>query len=124
MDAMTKTKKILIVDDEPDVLRILEKRLSSSGFEVSKAADGKSALQLVVKEKPDLVILDIDMPGMDGGEVAARMKDHETTRHIPVIFLSCLVTQKEENGNGVGDTVFMAKPYNPSRLLEEIQKLI
>lgn len=121
---MDTKKKILIVDDEPDVLRILEKRLSLNGYEVLTADGGYNALSMARQENPDLVILDIDMPDLDGGEVAARLKDDAATRHIPVIFLSCLVTHKEEDGSGLGDSVFMAKPYSPNKLIDEIERLL
>ena len=121
---METEKKILIVDDEPDVLTILEKRLGNTGYEVIRAENGRRALLLAEREEPDLIILDIDMPDMDGGEVAARLKDSESTKHIPVLFLSCLVTQKEEETNIVGDSVFVAKPYNPEKLIDQIEQLI
>jgi len=92
---MEDKTKILIVDDEPDVLRILEKRLTGNGYQVVSADSGYRALQMARKERPDLIILDIDMPDIDGGEVAARLKEEEATKHIPVIFLSCLVTPRE-----------------------------
>ncbi|MBU0754000.1 MAG: response regulator, partial [Planctomycetes bacterium] len=115
---------ILIVDDEPDVLRILEKRLAVNGYQVLTADGGFKALEMARKENPALVILDIDMPDMDGGEVAARLKEDDATKHIPVIFLSCLVTHKEEDGAALGDSVFMAKPYNPNKLIDEIERLL
>ncbi|MHC4944244.1 MAG: response regulator [Planctomycetota bacterium] len=121
---MDTQKKIMIVDDEPDVLKVLEKRLTSNGYDVILAESGRRALHTALKEQPDLIILDIDMPDMDGGEVAARLKDDDATRHIPVMFLSCLVTQNEEESNVIGDSIFLAKPYSPERLLEEIGKLV
>lgn len=117
-------KKILVVDDEPDVLQILTKRLTTSGYRVITADGGAKALDMAQKEDPDLVVLDIDMPDMDGGEVAAKLKDCDSTKHIPVIFLSALVTQREEEGAAVGDSIFMAKPYSPNKLISEIEKLI
>jgi CheY-like chemotaxis protein len=121
---MATDKKILIVDDEPDVLKVLEKRLGNTGYQVIKAENGRRALLLAEREEPDLIVLDIDMPDMDGGEVAARLKDSESTRHIPVLFLSCLVTSKEEETNTVGDCVFVAKPYNPDKLIDQIEQLL
>jgi len=121
---MDANKKILIVDDEPDVLKVLEKRLSNTGYQVVKAENGRRALLLAERESPDLIVLDIDMPDMDGGEVAARLKDSDATKHIPVLFLSCLVTQKEEEYNAVGDSVFVAKPYSPDKLIDQIEMLL
>ncbi|MFH1998406.1 MAG: response regulator [Planctomycetota bacterium] len=94
---------------------MFEKRLQNEGYEVIKADNVQHSLKLAEKENPDLVILYIDMPEMDGGEMAARLKDSDDTKHIPVLFLSSLVTQKEESNSVVGDSVFMAKPYSPDK---------
>ncbi len=119
-------KKILAVDDEHEVLMLLEKRLSSAGYEVITASNGKSALEMARKEKPDLVILDILMPDMDGSETAAVLHDDPNTKEIPVLFLTCLFTKREEQSEGheVGRNFFVAKPYDPADLLSEIAKIL
>lgn len=116
-------KKILIVDDEKDVLILLEKRLSKAGYEVAQAANGRDALTLAKSEKPDLIVLDVMMPDMGGEEVAANLKNDAGTKDIPVIFLTCLFTKKEEvaKSHQIGDNLFFAKPYNPEELLAEIK---
>ncbi len=119
-------KKILIVDDEKDVLAVLEKRLSLSGYSVIKAENGKEAVAIARSQHPDLVVLDIMMPGMDGGETAQVLKDDPLTADIPVIFLTCLLRREEAGGRPVviGGHFFVAKPYNPEELLQEIKKHI
>lgn len=117
-------KKILIVDDEEDALTVLENRLSTSGYSVIKADNGQEAIRLAKDEQPDLVLLDIAMPGMDGAEVAEILKKDPDTKNIPVVFLTCLFTKDEEarQGHGSSSNFFIAKPYNPEELLGEIEK--
>ena len=117
-------KMVLIVDDEIDVLSVLEKRLSVAGFQVIKADSGIAALQLAKKLKPDLILLDVMMPGMEGGDVASELRKDSATAKIPIIFLTCLFTKKEETAEGhtLGNEVFVAKPYNFDELVEQINK--
>ncbi len=119
-------KKILIVDDEPDVLMLLGERLSKAGYGVIKAASGKEALELTQKKKPDLIILDIAMPGMDGSEVATVLRSDEKTKDIPIMFLTCLFTKQEEKvcGHLLGQNFFIAKPYDVVELLSEVEKRV
>ena len=117
-------KKILVVDDEKDTLALLEKRLTVAGYVVIKADNGKDAISLAKTSKPDLILLDIMMPIMDGGEVAAILKNDPATKDIPVIFLTCLFTKTDEaqEGHTSGGNFFIAKPYNPQELLGEIKQ--
>lgn len=125
-DWACESKTILIVDDEPELLTILEKRLTSFGYKVIKAKDGKSGFSMAKEEKPDLVILDMLMPDMDGDEVAEQLRECTETHEIPIIFLSCILTNQEENQHSylLGDHVFMGKPYDPQKLLKTIEALI
>ena len=119
-------KKVLAVDDEPEVLSLLEKRLSSAGYEVLTASNGPEALEIARAQRPDLIILDILMPEMDGSQVACQLRQDKKTKGIPVIFLTCLYTKREEHaaGHAVGTNLFLAKPYEPAELLAEIARLI
>jgi len=119
-------KKILIVDDEPDVLLLLGERLAKAGYDVVKASGGQKAIESAHKESPDLIILDIAMPGMDGSEVANTLRAHPGTREIPIIFLTCLFTKQEEKacGHVLGQNFFIAKPYDVTELLSEIKARI
>jgi len=123
---METNKKILIVDDEPDVLMLLGERLSKVGYDVMKASGGLEAIELAHKESPDLIILDIAMPGMDGSEVANTLRGQPATRDIPIIFLTCLFTKQEERacGHVLGQNFFIAKPYDVNELLAEIKARI
>lgn len=119
-------KVILAVDDESDVLDLLSKRLISAGYDVLTKTSGTAAIEAAKKEKPDLIILDILMPEMDGSQVAAVLHQDAQTRDIPILFLTCLYTKREEkiSGHEIGHNFFIAKPYDPAELLEEIARLI
>ncbi len=119
-------KKILIVDDERDTLFILEGELAGRGYSVISADNGSDAINLAKSEYPDLIILDIWMPGMDGTEVAAWLKEDPKTKHIPVIFLTCLFQKKEgeEQGRVVAGEVIIAKPYSIEGLSAQIERLV
>lgn len=121
---MSTRQKILIVDDEKDALTVLEKRLSTAGYSVIKADNGKDAVRLAKDEQPDLILLDIGMPFMDGGMVAEALKNDPITKDIPIVFLTCLFTKRDEarEGHIIADNFFIAKPYNPEELLREIKK--
>jgi len=120
--------KLLVVDDEPDAVLILAKTLSARGYEVTTAESGLQAINLAKAEKPDLILLDILMPDMDGTQVAAALREDPTTRNIPVIFLTCLITKKtQEIGlryHDAGRYMFMSKPYDLDNLLAEIDRLV
>jgi len=120
------TKKILIVDDERDALFILEGELAGRGYSVIAADNGLDALNMAKSERPDLIILDLWMPGMDGAEVAAKLREEPKTKDIPVIFLTCLFQKREgeEQGRVVGGEVLIAKPYSIKGLLTQIEKLV
>ncbi len=119
------TKKILIVDDEKDAF-ILEKELAARGYSVIVADNGNDALDLAKSEHPDLIILDIWMPGMDGPEVAAKLGEDARTKDIPVIFLTCLFQKREgeEEGRLVAGKVLIAKPYSIDALSTQIERLV
>ncbi len=120
------TKKILIVDDEMDSLLILEKELTAKGNSVIAANNGSSALNLAKSEHPDLIILDIWMPGVDGTEVAEKLREDAGTKDIPVIFLTCLFRKREgeEEGRVVAGKVLIAKPYSIDGLSAQIERLV
>lgn len=119
-------KKILIVDDDEDLLTIIEGRLTKARYEVVKASTGTEAIEKAKSQKPDLILLDIMLPDMDGGEVEATLSEDKTTKGIPVVIVSALYTKNDEKakGNYSGNNVFLAKPFEPSRMLEIIKGLI
>jgi len=119
-------KKILIVDDEPDALFILQKELAARGYFIITANNGKDAITLARSKHPDLIILDVAMPDMDGGQVAEKLQEGLSTKDIPIIFLTALYPKRkeEEQGRVVAGHVFIAKPYDIEELLIQIEKLI
>ena len=113
-----KQKKILIVDDEPSIVKLASVKLKNEGFEVEEAYNGKEALEKVAKSKPDLIILDIMMPIMDGKEVRKALRQSEETKKIPVIILTAL-GEFEEQLKSLGEegvTEYLTKPFDPKEL--------
>ncbi|PSB27186.1 response regulator [Stenomitos frigidus] len=118
----TATGYILIVDDNPVNLEVLARRLVKHGYSVNVAADGPTALQLIAVNLPDLILLDIIMPEMDGYEVCQRLKADEKTRHIPVIFQSALEDMPDKiKAFSVGGSDFITKPFQPQELLVRVE---
>jgi len=119
-------KKILIVDDEKDTLFILERGLAARGYSVITADNGYDAIVLAKSKRPDLIILDIAMPDMDGGEVSGRLKEDPKTKDIPIMFLTALVSKAEEKKKDhlLAGNVLIAKPYGIEELLTQIEMLL
>jgi CheY-like chemotaxis protein len=117
--------KILVVDDDPDTVQILTDLLSSEGYDVVTAYTGKSALEKVKSDKPDLVILDIMMPNMDGLTVCQRIKDNPETKDIKIIILT-----SKDSSETLREAVekkadwFIAKPYGNQYLVSMVAKLL
>lgn len=119
-------KKILVVDDEKDVLQMLGKRFVMAGYTVFSADNGMDAITMARSVLPDIIILDVAMPHMDGGHVAEKLKEDIRTENIPVIFLTCLITRKDlmESGHEIAGNKFFAKPYDIQELLAEVEKVV
>ncbi len=118
-------KRILIIDDEPDFVKILKARLQVEGYEVLTAGDGVRGIQVARRERPDLVILDIMMPGMDGHSVCETLKKSSLTEDIPVIYLTARTGPKDETvALEKGAKFYLTKPYNPNVLLEMVKSIL
>jgi CheY-like chemotaxis protein len=112
---------ILIVDDLPRNLQVLALLLDKAGYRVSMAMDGAQALDMVRVEPPDLVLLDVMMPGMDGLEVCRRLKAHPATCELPVIFLTALAEPEDlEEGFRLGAVDYVTKPFRGGELLARV----
>jgi len=117
--------RILVVDDEEDVILFIKRALTIEGMEVVTAFDGLSALDAALEEDPDLIILDIMMPIMNGYEVCARLRLEEKTRDIPIIMLSsAYTTDTVRQAKLAGGSGYVAKPFTPAELVSEIRKLL
>jgi DNA-binding response OmpR family regulator len=118
-------QKILVIDDEIDVLKLLKFRLERAGYQVITALDGIKGLELALHEHPDLVILDIMMPGGDGYAVCEKFKSSSATATLPVIFLSAKTEEKDViKGYSTGAIFYLKKPYDPAVLLETVDKAL
>ena len=109
-------KKILIIDDEPDMLEMLSQRLKFENFEVTVASDGEEGLKISREFKPDVILLDVKMPGMDGWEVCRTLRADPTMAHIKIIMLTAIRSVKEAKLAGA-DLVIL-KPCNMDELVE------
>lgn len=116
-------KKVLVVDDEQDVAHALKVRLKANGFNVILASNSIQAVTLANSEKPDLIILDVMIPGGGGFLVAERLQQSKTTHHIPFIFLTG-IPGGEEKAYQLGASGYVMKPYHPEELLEIIHRAI
>jgi len=117
--------RVLVVDDEPDILSILVYQLSREGFRVSTAVNGQSAIATAVEERPDIVILDLMLPGIDGYEVLARLRQNERTASIPVILLSARREEEERiRGFEIGADDYVTKPFSPRELIFRVRALL
>ena len=115
--------KILIVDDEKNILMMLGNRLRENGYEVIEACDGMEALNLVRKENPDLIILDLMLPKMDGYTVCGLVKNDKRFSHIPVIILSARNLDIDViRGKEAGADEYIKKPFQSDKLLCAIER--
>lgn len=118
-------KKILVVDDEPDILKVVTYRLKKSGYEVLEAVDGQKALGLIEKEMPDLILLDLRLPVIDGYEVCERVKADERFKNIPVIILTASVTSDmQEKIKQIKADDYAVKPFDSEVLLAKVRRFI
>ena len=118
-------KKILIVDDEPDILRAAKVRLISFGYEVITAGDGNDIVVLIQKNTPDLILLDLRLPHMDGDKICIMPKSDNRSKHIPVIIFTASsdpTTSKKVKDSGANG--YLIKPFDTQELLQTIKKFL
>jgi CheY-like chemotaxis protein len=125
-DSIMSEKTILIVDDEPDILHVLASGLSVLGFSVISENNGSDAIITAVEKQPDLIILDVIMPGMDGGEVSRKLKELPETTDIPVIFLTGMFPKRDQSQDFrmIDDNIMLDKPYEMGELFLAIKKML
>jgi DNA-binding response OmpR family regulator len=118
-------KKILIVEDEETLLQLQTMLLTMKGYEVEGVMDGQAALEMVATMNPDLILLDIMLPKIDGFEVCRQVKANEATRHIPVIMVTAKKSKEDRvMGEQAGADMYITKPYKSSIVIETIQRLL
>jgi CheY-like chemotaxis protein len=117
--------RILVVDDEPDVLLLCRLNLQQRGHEMLEAADGSTALALARDRHPDVIVLDLMLPGISGYDVLEALQRDETTTHIPVLVLTAKSLRADrERSHGLGAAAFLTKPFLPNELCEMVDSLI
>ena len=118
-------KKILLVDDEKDMVYAVRLQLEANHFEVLTAADGQEALDKSRREKPDLIILDVMLPKIDGYKVCRMLKFDDKYKHIPIIMFTARAQKSGEKlGFEVGADAYLTKPFEPQMLLRKIKELL
>jgi DNA-binding response OmpR family regulator len=117
--------KILVVDDEVNITQILEFSIGAEGYEVVTAANGEEAIDKARREQPDLIILDVMMPKIDGYEACRILKANPLTKGIPVVLLTAKGRDIDKRlGYEVGATDYIIKPFSPNKLVDRIHQLL
>ena len=117
------TKRILVVEDQEDNMQILRDLLSNAGYEMIEALDGEAGVRIAVSERPDLILMDIQLPLLDGYEATRRIKADPVLKHIPIIVVtSYALSGDEAKARAAGCDAYMAKPYSPKALLAKIRE--
>ncbi len=121
-DAMTK---VLVIDDEAPIRLLCRVNLEAEGIDVVEASDGPSGLEKAREELPDVVLLDVMMPGLDGWRVAEQLLDEERTNRIPIIFLTARAEFRDRaRGLDIGGVDYVTKPFNPVELAPLVRELL
>ena len=119
------SNRILVVEDQEDNRRIVRDLLTTTDFEVTEAENGEEALAAVARQRPDLILMDIQLPVMDGYEATRRIKADPALREIPIIAVtSYALSGDEEKARAAGCDDFVPKPYSPRQLLAKIRKFL
>ena len=120
------TRRVLVVDDEPDIREIARMALELlGGWEVVTASSGAEALEVAAREQPDAVLLDVQMPGMDGTETARRLREASATAHVPVLLLTAKARSAEREQLAVDPVVaVLTKPFDPTTLAAEVSRAL
>jgi CheY-like chemotaxis protein len=118
------SKKILVVDDEPDLLKVTVLRLKKTGYEVYSSTDGQEVFDIVSRVVPDLIILDVYLPTLNGDEVTKILKKDDKLKHIPIILISATTGTLDERAMESGAEGYLTKPFDPEDLLGMVKKFI
>jgi len=117
--------KVLIIDDEAPIRLLCRVNLEAEGMEVVEAPDGPTGLEVVESERPDAILLDVMMPGLDGWSVAERLLDKEDTSEIPIVFLTARADLRDRvRGMDLGGLDYITKPFNPVDLASLIEEVV
>jgi len=117
------SKRILVVEDQQDNRQILRDLLTSADFEVIEAEDGEAGVAVAAAHRPDLILMDIQLPGLDGYEATRRLKADEALHAIPVIAITAL-NEAEDKARAAGCDGYISKPYSPRQLLAKVREYL
>ena len=119
------TKKILVVEDHLDALNVITSQLDMMGFSVIAAKNGKEGVEKAIEEKPQLILMDIRMPGLDGREATRKIRSNPETKDIPILATTVLYRESELNECiEAGCNDYLVKPFTPKQLASRIEKLL
>lgn len=122
---MNKKKKLLFIDDEADLVKVVTFRLENAGYEVISALDGQEGLDKARGEKPDLIILDLMLPKVDGYKVCRMLKSDERYKGIPIIMFTARAQEADKKmGKEVGADAYIVKPFEPEILLAKVKEFL
>ncbi len=122
---MAQGRKVLAVDDERHIVRLIQVNLERAGYQVATAFDGPDALKKVESDKPDLIVLDVMMPKMDGFEVLKRLQANPDTRGIPIVMLTAKAQDADVfRGWASGVSAYLTKPFNPLELITFVKRIL
>ena len=123
---MTAAPLLLVVDDEPDVNRLVTRIFAKRGYRIQVALDGAEALAQIAAERPDLILLDLYLPKLDGWEVCRRLKGDPATAHIPIIMMTAAHANVDDAGIGLGlgADEYVAKPFMQAVILHNVERLL
>lgn len=121
---MADSLRVVLIDDDPDLRKLVQLTLEfTAGFEVMTAADGAQGIEAVRREKPDVAVVDVMMPEMDGYEVCRRLKGDSATSHVPVVFLTARKELNDQRAVEAGAHGVIVKPFEPDRLADQLREL-
>jgi DNA-binding response OmpR family regulator len=117
---------ILIVDDEPEIVKLVAKLMEARGHRVTTGRDGQEALDLVEKDRPDVLILDLNLPKVDGFEVCKRLKAADATRNLPIVMMTAAFPSVEDADRGMtlGADEYVVKPFLREVLVHNVERLL
>ncbi|MBU0502271.1 MAG: response regulator [bacterium] len=118
-------RKILIIDDEPDMVEMISMRLKAFNYETISAGNGEEGIKIANQQKPDLILLDLMMPVMDGYETCKQLKEDDKTKKIPIIILTAVgKADSVSRSMEIGAVDYISKPFEPKTLMEKIRKVL
>ena len=119
------SKRILVIEDHEENRRLLRDLLTSGGYEMLEAVTGEEGLALAATERPDLILMDIQLPGLDGYEVTRRLKANPALQHIPIIVVTSYALSGDElKATAAGSDAYVTKPFSPRQLLAKIGQFL